>query len=94
MTEFENRGEEVRNITKELILSYMKSNIYCLPDGRGVKQAVIFRDCGLASDGNAKATVTNQQYWMIALLYELKEEGLIEFMCERGPWRLTNMAII
>lgn len=88
MTTFELSGQEIREATKALILNFMKSNIHCSPNGRGLKQAEIFRACGLAAEDNKKATVTNQQYWMIALLYELQKEGKIELVEERGPWRL------
>ena len=88
MTVYQQKGQEIRQSVKSMILSYMNSNIHCAPDGYGMKQAEIFHALGLASNDYQKATRSNQQYWMIALLYELQDEGKIELLYERGPWRL------
>lgn len=57
-------------------------------NGKGVKQAEVFRLSGLDWGEKRKATSSNQQYWVVALLRELEDEGLVEQVEEKGPWRL------
>ncbi len=35
-----------------------------------------------------KTTSSNQQYWVGAIVQELKSEGKVERVSESGPWRL------
>lgn len=88
MSTFENRGGEVRNLAKQLVLEYLHSH----PDGHsghlGVKQAEVARACGLVWGDYPKATNSNQQYWTVALLRELEVEEIVEQVRDGGPWRL------
>ncbi|MBY8380047.1 hypothetical protein KXZ64_15735 [Klebsiella pneumoniae] len=57
-------------------------------NGKGIKQSEVFRLCGFDWGAKPKATSSNQQYWVVALLRELEEDGLVEQIKESGPWRL------
>lgn len=47
MAQFSDRGRESRQMVKELVLEYMRSVPDCGVNSKGVKQAVIFRECGV-----------------------------------------------
>jgi hypothetical protein len=83
------RGDEVRSMAKALVLEFMQASNDCRPTGSGMRQAQIFRECGLDWGEYANATSSNQQYWVVALLRELEVEGKIERTYDSGPWRLT-----
>ncbi|NJO52613.1 MAG: hypothetical protein HC840_28015 [Leptolyngbyaceae cyanobacterium RM2_2_4] len=88
MSIFLKRGEEIRSSAKELVLDLMTSSAICQPDGAGMKQAEIFRECGLDYGDYPSATSSNQQYWVVAILRELEAENKIERVSSSGPWRL------
>ena len=48
----------------------------------------IFRACGFDWGEYEKATSSNQQYWVVALMRELEAEGKVERVSSSGPWRL------
>jgi hypothetical protein len=85
---FKTKGEELREQAKQVVYAYMKSQPECRPNGSGQKQAVIFRDVGFDWGSYDKATSSNQQYWIVALLNNMAEENLVEQVGDRGPWRL------
>ncbi|MBT8124765.1 MAG: hypothetical protein KJO81_08075 [Gammaproteobacteria bacterium] len=89
MKNFEQRGNQIRKHAKELVLDYMRSQNECSPNGVGVKQAIIFRECGFDFGDYPTAKSDNQQYWVNALIRELEAEGKVVRLKERGPWRLT-----
>ena len=88
MTEYEVRGNEIRNLAKSLVLHFMQSRSDCQPNKEGMKLAQIFRACGFDWGDQKKATSSNQQYWVVALIRELESEGKVERVSESGPWRL------
>ena len=88
MPDFEAQGAELRSAAKSLVLDFMTSTSRCRPGGEGMKQAEIFRACGFDWGTYEKATSSNQQYWVVALLRELEAEGRVEQASESGPWRL------
>ena len=88
MTEYEARGNEIRVLAKSLVLHFMQSRGDCQPDKEGMKLAQIFRACGFDWGAQKKATSSNQQYWVVALIRELETEGKVERVSESGPWRL------
>ena len=88
MSSFENRGNEIRALSKVLVLDFMKSNSLCQPNCEGMKLAAIFRACGFDWGNLPKTTSSNQQYWVSAIVQELAAEGEIERVSESGPWRL------
>lgn len=88
MREFQARGAEVRATAKALVLGFMRASSDCQPACSGVRLAPIFRACGFDWGDQPKATSTNQQYWVVALMRELETEGLVERVSEKGPWRL------
>ena len=69
------KGTELRLAIKELVFDYMKNSPDCAVYADGLKQAEIFRQCGLDWGEYPNATSSNQQYWIVALLRELESEG-------------------
>ncbi|WP_095499728.1 hypothetical protein [Paraferrimonas haliotis] len=90
MSTFEDRGNEIRALSKALVLDFMQSNPLCQPTAEGMKLAAIFRACGFDWGDYPKTTSSNQQYWVSAIVQELASEGKIIRVSESGPWRLTE----
>ena len=90
MQEFRDRGAAIRKASTALVLEFMKNHPDANPDGPGIRQAEIFRECGFGWGAYPKATPSNQQYWIVALLNELQAQGLVMQVSESGPWRRTN----
>ena len=88
MTEYEKRGVEIRGLAKSLVFQFMQATLACQPGKEGMKLAQIFRACGFDWGEYKKATSSNQQYWIVALVRELEAEGKVERVSESGPWRL------
>jgi hypothetical protein len=88
MSKFTERGNIIRQQAKELVLDFMRSNPDCEPNSSGMKLAAIFRACGFDWGDYPKTTSSNQQYWVGAIVQELKFEREIERVSESGPWRL------
>jgi hypothetical protein len=88
MKEFEARGQALRVEAKALVLEYMQSSSDCQPGKEGVRLSPIFRACGFDWGEYPKATSSNQQYWVVALVRELEAEGKVERVSPSGPWRL------
>lgn len=89
MDSFEPKGELLRNHAKGLVVEFMQSHPDCNPNSSGMKQAEIFRRCGFGWGEQPKATLSNQQYWLVALLRQLEQEGVVVQLKESGPWRLS-----
>jgi hypothetical protein len=89
MSRFEERGAEFRASAKQLVLEYMRAAGECHAGGEGIRLAQLFRSCGFDWGDYAKATSSNQQYWVVALMRELEAEGQVEQIAPSGPWRLT-----
>ena len=90
MSDFEERGERLRMEAKQLVLDFMKSTPDCRPDREGLRLSPIFSACGFNWGDYPKATSSNQQYWVVALMRELEKEGRVEQVAPSGPWRLTG----
>lgn len=88
MNEYEIKGLEIRNSAKTLVMQFMQKNPDCKPDKNGLKLAQIFRMCGFDWGEYEKATSSNQQYWVVALVRELEAEGKLERINETKHWRL------
>ena len=88
MESFSARGNDLRSQAKTLVLEFMRSSSHCQPGGEGMRLAPIFRACGFDWGDREKATSSNQQYWVVALMRELEAEGKVERVSESGPWRL------
>lgn len=71
------QGTELRLAIKNLVYEFMLKNEDCSNLAQGMKQAEIFRACGLDWGEYLNATSSNQQYWVVALLRELEREGKI-----------------
>ena len=81
-------GAYLRNCYKELVYNFMKSKDICQSYNDGMKQADIFRDCGMDWGEKDNCTSSNQQYWIVAILRTLEEEGKIQRDNETKKWRL------
>ncbi len=90
MTQYEDRGKEIRSQCKSLVLDFMSQTLSCRPGGEGMKQSQIFRSCGFDWGDYEKVTSSNQQYLIVAILRELEAEGKVEQVSESGPWRLAS----
>ena len=71
-------GKNLRNKIKELVFDFMKNTPECSSNSEGLKQAVIFRECGLDWGEHLNATSPQQQFWVVALLRELEHEGKVK----------------
>ena len=90
MDTFKKQGKEIRNQARLLVLEFMTSQSDCGISGQGMKQAEIFRGCGFDWGNREKATSSNQQYWIVALLRELEAENKVEQVRLSGPWRIRK----
>ena len=88
LMDFVTRGNNLRAEAKALVYDFMKSSDICQPDKEGMRLSPIFRACGLDWGDRKKATSSNQQYWVVALMRELEAEGKVERVSKSGPWRL------
>lgn len=82
------KGTELRLAIKELVFDYMKNSPDCAVYTDGLKQAEIFRQCGLDWGEYPNATSSNQQYWIVALLRELESEGKAQRDVDSKKWRI------
>ncbi|MGP8337663.1 MAG: hypothetical protein ACT6FC_05445 [Methanosarcinaceae archaeon] len=89
MMTFKDKGNEIRKLAKALVLEFMQATEECQPGKAGITQAQIFRDCGFDWGEKPKATTSQQQFWVAALLWDLEADGKVERVSERGPWRLV-----
>lgn len=83
-------GIVLRSKIKDLVLDFLKHQPECKPNASGLKQTVVFRKCGLDWGNKKRATSTNQQYWVIAVLRELEAKGMITQDIQSNQWRLLN----
>ena len=88
MNKFTEVGNLIRKKSKELVIDYMENTFACQKKGEGQKQAEIFRNCGFDWGEKVNAISSNQQYWVVALLRELEEEGRVERDVDTKKWRL------
>ncbi|MBZ4210492.1 MAG: hypothetical protein LAD29_05140 [Rhodoferax sp.] len=88
MNEYQARGQALRVEAKALVLEFMQSSSDCQPGREGMRLSPIFRACGFDWGEYPKATSSNQQYWVVALVRELETEGKVERVSPSGPWRL------
>lgn len=82
------KGTELRLAIKELVFDYMKNSPDCAVYADGLKQAEIFRQCGLDWGEYPNATSSNQQYWIVALLRKLESEGKAQRDVDSKKWRI------
>ena len=88
MKEFKERGDAIRSTAKALVLEFMQASSDCQPGKEGMRLSPIFRACGFDWGEYPKATSSNQQYWVVALVRELESQGKVERVSPSGPWRL------
>lgn len=88
MRNIKNEGIDLRMQIKELVLDFLQSTEECVPEGEGMKQADIFRACGLDWEDQPNATSSQQHFWLVALLRVLEKEGLVQRDPDSKKWRL------
>lgn len=88
MNHYEEQGNKIRGLAKNLVFEFMKATGECQQGKEGMKLAQIFKRCGFDWGDYPKATSSNQQYWVSAIVRELEAEGKVERVSESGPWRL------
>jgi hypothetical protein len=88
MNDYLVRGNRLRAEAKALVLEFMRASDLCQRGEAGMRLAQIFRACGFDWGNYEKATSSNQQYWVVALVRELEAEGKVERVSESGPWRV------
>ena len=89
MIHHKNEGENLRIKIKELVFDFMKNTPDCSANAQGLKQAEIFRECGLDWGEYPNATSSNQQYWIVALLRELEHEGKVKRDSVTKKWTIV-----
>ncbi|MEE1218289.1 MAG: hypothetical protein U0L20_00010 [Ruminococcus sp.] len=78
MTNHYQTGENLRLQIKNLVYDFMCQSYDCSSFSEGMKQAEIFRACGLDWGDYPNATSSNQQYWIVGLLRELETEHKVK----------------
>ena len=86
--DYKQEGNKLRLEFKNLIYNFMKNSSDCQNFSEGLRQSEIFRSCGMDWGEKQNATSSNQQYWIVALLRELKEENKIQRDNTNKKWRL------
>lgn len=81
-------GKKLRLQVKNLVYDFMSNSSDCSASSEGMKQAEIFRACGLDWGDYPNATSSNQNYWIVALLRELEMEGKITRDLNSKKWRI------
>lgn len=71
-------GKQIRTRAKEIVLEFMLLTPQCDTSSFGMEQAEIFNQCGFGWGHQENATMSNQQYWIVALLKQLEEEGRVK----------------
>jgi hypothetical protein len=88
MRNYLSEGTALRIQIKALVLDYMKNIPDCAPNSEGMTQAEIFRECGLDWGDYPNAESRRQQYWLIAILRELENEGGLQRDIATKKWRV------
>ena len=91
MSEYIDRGLEIRELSKSLVTHFMHSSPECSSNSVGLKTSEIFRGCGFDWGEKESATSSSQQSWFVALLRDLEELEIIERSSESKHWRLKNL---
>lgn len=82
------RGHELKLKIKDLVYEFMMNSKECQSNGEGLKQAEIFRQCGLDWGEQDNATSSNQQYWVVGLLRQLEKENKIFRDLNTKKWKI------
>ncbi|GHU47753.1 hypothetical protein AGMMS50289_23400 [Betaproteobacteria bacterium] len=77
MNTFTKRGANLRIEAKKIVFEFMRISYLCQPNREGMRLSEIFRVCGFNWGEYENATSSNQQYWLVARMRELKEEGRV-----------------
>lgn len=88
MKNYFKQGEQLKLQIKGLIFEFMQSSEECASNSTGLKQAEIFRECGLDWGDYPNATSSNQQYWVVGLLRDLEKDNKVQRDMDTKKWRL------
>ena len=64
---YKKKGEELRLEFKNLVYEFMRTKEECSILGDGMRQADVFRECGMDWGEKENCTSSNQQYWIVAI---------------------------
>ena len=67
----------------------MRTSPTCAANSKGLKQAEIFRSCGVDWGDYPYAKSSQQQFWVVALFYELEAEKKVQRDPDTKKWRLA-----
>lgn len=85
---FVQKGNELREEFKKLVIDFMNSKEICDKNNTGIKQSEIFYNCGMNWGDKPNCTSSQQQYWVVAILRQLQEDGIVQRDDETKKWRL------
>lgn len=85
---FVDRGARLRAEAKTIVTEFMRATPSCQSGREGMRLSPMLAECGFDWGNYPKATSSNQQYWVVALMRELEAEGHVEQVHPSGPWRL------
>ena len=88
MKNYISEGTDLRMRAKALVIDFMRNTYECSSLNTGMRQAEIFRACGLDWGDYENANSDRQQYWVVALLRELEEEHQIVRDPVNKKWRI------
>jgi len=88
MRNFLSDGTKLRLQIKALILEFIQTYPECSAHAGGIRQAEIFKKCGLDWGDYPNATSSQQQYWIVGLLRELEKDEKIQRDTSTKFWRL------
>ena len=80
MNNYLSNDTKLRLQIKDLVLQFMQSRSECSAYSEGMKQAEIFRECGLDWRTYENATGTNQQYWICRSIKRFRKRRI----CAKG----------
>jgi predicted transcriptional regulator len=86
---FSDDGVALRDAAKNLMLAFMQSQSACQPDGKGIRQTSIMRNCNLAWGDYGDSALGWQLTWCVGALRTLEQERKI-WRDNSGFWRLAK----
>ena len=88
MSNFYQKGFDLRKQIKELIILFMSNESNCMKTADGESLSFIFRECGLNWGDYENATSGQQRYYGVAAMRELEKEGKVQRDEATKKWRL------
>ena len=80
-------GNAVRELSMLIVMDFMQATPACQPNGGGMTQTDLFRDCGFDWGNQTSYPSTSQQMWFCALLKVLEQHKKIQQLPDK-KWEL------